>query len=150
MADQLEHDAGALKTERIVGAVVAAAGIATALWLIPAQTEPTPTAALPARAMPTLAAIGIAVCGLVQAFRPIAGSAPVRDTAGKTMLAVVICAITWIGLAYVGFAVTAPVLVLGLMLMMGERRPLWLVIGGVALPALIWTIFEIVLRRPLP
>jgi len=150
MTDRPEEDARGLMTERVVGGLLAAAGLATAFWIIPAQTEPTPTAALPARAVPTVAAIGIAICGLLQAFKPIPIPNPAQEIARKTVLAIAICALTWFGLALFGFEVTAPLLAIGLMLLMGERRPLWLAIGGIVLPILIWTVFEIVLRRPLP
>ena len=150
MTDRPEEDARGLMTERVVGGLLAAAGFATAFWLIPSHTELTPTAALPARAVPTVAAIGIAICGLVQAFKPIPIPNPAQGVATKTALAISICALTWVGLAFVGFEVTASLLAIGLMLLMGERRPLWLAIGGIVLPILIWTVFEIVLRRPLP
>jgi hypothetical protein len=33
---------------------------------------------------------------------------------------------------------------------MGERRPLWLVIGVAGTTLVIWVMFELVLQRPLP
>ena len=49
-----------------------------------------------------------------------------------------------------GFRIAAPLLVMVLMLMVGERRPLWLFTGVVMVPLGIWSSIELLLKRPLP
>jgi putative tricarboxylic transport membrane protein len=49
-----------------------------------------------------------------------------------------------------GFVYVAPGLALVVMLFIGERRPVWLLSGIIAAPALIWLIVEQLLERPLP
>ncbi len=49
-----------------------------------------------------------------------------------------------------GFEYVAPVLALALMLMIGERRPLWLVLGTVVMPLIIWFLVTFALGRALP
>jgi len=56
-----------------------------------------------------------------------------------------------LGLMYfVGFLIAAPLLVMVLMLMIGERRPIWLITGIVLIPLAMWSSIELLLKRPLP
>ena len=48
-----------------------------------------------------------------------------------------------------GFLIAAPVLVLVLMLVIGERRPLWLFAGIVLVPLGIWSSIELLLKGSL-
>ena len=50
----------------------------------------------------------------------------------------------------VGYLLAAPVMILILMLMIGERRPLWLVTGILIIPLAVWGTIELLLKRPLP
>ena len=52
-------------------------------------------------------------------------------------------------MAGVGFALVAPVLALAIMLLIGERRPWWLAVGALAMPAMIWVFVVQILGRPL-
>jgi putative tricarboxylic transport membrane protein len=51
---------------------------------------------------------------------------------------------------YLGFIIAAPLLVMTLMLLIGERRPLWLFAGIVLIPLAMWSSVELLLKRPLP
>ncbi|MGD8292019.1 MAG: hypothetical protein PVF37_09970, partial [Desulfobacterales bacterium] len=56
-----------------------------------------------------------------------------------------------LGLMYfVGFLIAAPLLVMVLMLLIGERRPLWLIAGIVMIPLAMWSSIVLLLNRPLP
>jgi putative tricarboxylic transport membrane protein len=61
------------------------------------------------------------------------------------VIALAVYAISLFGFLYVG-----PVLALIIMLLIGERRPLWLLGGVAGVPAMIWFAVEILLSRPLP
>jgi putative tricarboxylic transport membrane protein len=50
----------------------------------------------------------------------------------------------------VRFLIAAPLLVMVLMLLIGERRPLWLATGIVLVPLGIWSCIELLLNQPLP
>ena len=49
-----------------------------------------------------------------------------------------------------GFAIVSPFLALAIMLIFGERRPIWLALGGLGMPAVIWLLVVQILERPLP
>ncbi len=49
-----------------------------------------------------------------------------------------------------GFVVASAFLALAIMLIFGERRPVWLALGSVGMPAAIWFLVVQVLERPLP
>lgn len=49
-----------------------------------------------------------------------------------------------------GYIYVAPLFALLIMLKVGERRPLWLFIGVIVMPALIWVLVTLVLDRGLP
>jgi len=49
-----------------------------------------------------------------------------------------------------GFVIVSPVLALAIMLLFGERRPIWLALGCVGMPAIIWLLVVQILERPLP
>jgi putative tricarboxylic transport membrane protein len=51
---------------------------------------------------------------------------------------------------FVGFLIAAPLLIMVLMLLIGERRPLWLIAGIVLIPLAMWSSIELLLNRPLP
>ena len=49
----------------------------------------------------------------------------------------------------IGFEVGAPILALGLMLGIGERRIRWLIVGALVVPLGVWLLAEQVLNRNL-
>jgi len=51
---------------------------------------------------------------------------------------------------HLGFLIAAPLLIMFLMLLIGERRPLWLFAGIVLIPLAMWSSVELLLKRPLP
>ena len=52
-------------------------------------------------------------------------------------------------MSFFGFVIVAPLLALAIMLLFGERRPLWLALGSLAMPAVIWFLVVQVLGRAL-
>lgn len=68
----------------------------------------------------------------------------------KSAVILVILALAVVGFSYVGFLVTAPLLIAALMYMANERRILWLIIGIAGVPTIIWLVVSILLSRPLP
>ena len=52
-------------------------------------------------------------------------------------------------MASFGFVLVAPVLAFAIMVLIGERRPGWLVTGALVMPAMIWVFVVQILGRPL-
>jgi hypothetical protein len=135
---------------RILGAASAVIGAGFLFLLITWQTDVVPAVGLVPRAFPTIAAVLIIVTGLAQLVKPTGTAIFEGDKILKAVYVVTACLTATFALEFVGYMYTAPVLVGAIMLLSGERRWLWYIVGLVVLPALIWFVFEIVLRRPLP
>jgi len=135
---------------RLSGVVVVVFGLILLVWIIPRHTEAADYGWLRPATLPNVTAIIIIVSGIIHVLFP-AGTAEFdlqpAMRAGKFFL------ISLAGLFimhHLGFLIAAPLLIIVLMLMVGERRPLWLVAGVVMIPLAIWSSIELLLKRPLP
>lgn len=136
--------------DRMTGAFFLILGLALFFYVIPEYVEDPDGGNLSPRTMPNVVAWVLAVCGGLLVIKPTDHAAPdMRFFAQATVFVVVlgaaIYAMTWVGFLYV-----APVLALMIMLMLGERRPLWLAAGVVVVPAAIWFLVTQLLERALP
>ncbi|APG49163.1 tripartite tricarboxylate transporter TctB family protein [Phaeobacter porticola] len=125
---------------------------ATMIWgVIPAQTETVyPDGSIPPEVLPSVYAAVIGLFGGALACqREEAHTLDLRQAA-KTTGVYFIALAGVLAMKHFGFLLAAPALALGLLWLVGERRPLWLAIGGLAGPLLIWTVFEVLLGRLLP
>lgn len=135
---------------RLSGLVVFLFGLLTFFVLIPMQTEAVDYGWLRPATLPSIAAVIIGLSGLVQCVFP-TGAADFNLVDGLRVLLYLCIGIAGLwGMHAFGFVVTAPLLMLCTMLIIGERRWLWLCIGCVLLPAFIWFCIEFLLQRPLP
>ena len=66
------------------------------------------------------------------------------------LLYLAIIAASLFAISIFGFLVVSPFLALAIMLIFGERRPFWLALGCLGMPALIWFLVIHVLERSLP
>lgn len=135
---------------RALGLVTALFGAILILGIIPAQAEDIVRGAVSPRDFPTFAAGIMVVFGLVQAIYPTGENRYELAEMGRAALVVGAGLLTLLLMTRFGYIAAAPALAAALMLFAGERRPLWLAVGVVAMPGVIWTLFEAVLRRPLP
>jgi putative tricarboxylic transport membrane protein len=135
---------------RLLGLFFAAFGALMLLVVIPWQTEVIEYGWMRPRTLPNAMAAVIAAAGLILAMRPRGEIVFERRRAARAALyfAAVLAAVWLISLF--GFELVAPVLALGLMLLLGERRPLWLAIGVIGVPLAIWLAVPVLLDRPLP
>ncbi len=136
--------------DRLSGAFFLIFGLAMYFAIIPAFVEQIDGRNLAPDTMPNVAAIAIAVCGALLILRPTTHEAPdlryfMIATAFIVLLAGGVYAISWVGFEFV-----APPLALVIMLMIGERRPFWLLMGTFVMPAAIWFLVTQVLERALP
>ncbi len=135
---------------RMSGLVVAVLGVILLFWIIPRHTETVDYAWLRPATLPIITAVIVIISSIVHLIFP-SGKAefdvPLALRAGLYFV------ISLIGLClmyFVGFLIAAPLLVMALMLMVGERRPLWLITGIVLIPLAMWSSIVLLLTRPRP
>lgn len=135
---------------RLSGIVALALGLAIIFILIPIETEPVDYGWLKPATLPLVAAVIISVGGLLHLFFP-KGEVQLALTDSIRALAYLFAGLLGLwGMKQFGFKITAPLMMLGIMLAIGERRWLWLLGGSVLLPGTIWFCIEFLLERPLP
>lgn len=135
---------------RISGLVVAILGAIMLFWITPNQTETVDFGWLRPATLPNITTIVIIIMGSVQFVFPSG-----KETFDVRLflrvilfLGITLFAIYLMDLSR--FLIAAPVLVLVLMMIIGERRLLWLILGIILIPAAIWVAVELLLDRPLP
>jgi Tripartite tricarboxylate transporter TctB family len=135
---------------RISGIVAAVFGSALLFWIIPRHTEAVNYGWLRPATLPNVTAVVLVIASIIHILFP-AGTA--EFDVRPAMRAGLFFAISLAGLFlmhHVRFLIAAPLLVMVLMLLIGERRPLWLVTGIVLVPLGIWSCIELLLNQPLP
>jgi putative tricarboxylic transport membrane protein len=135
---------------RLSGVVVVVFGLILLFWIIPRHTEPVDFGWLRPTTLPNITAVVMVIAGIIHALFPAGTSEFDARSAARAGLFFVISVAGLFLMRHAGFLLSAPLLVLVLMLMIGERRPLWLLAGVVMVPLGIWSAIELLLRRPLP
>jgi len=131
-----------------VGLAIVVIGLVIAFVIVPWQTRTLTMVVLQPSTLPMAYGIGIALCGLGIVLRPV--SDPGEAVLVPLLMVLAYVLIVYFGMRILGYAVMAPAITLALMLYMKERRPFWLIFGGVVVPVLIWFIFAQLLGRALP
>lgn len=134
---------------RMSGVVVSIFGIVLLLYIIPSQTEAVDSGWLKPATLPTIAAIIITIAGLLHSVFPKGGMEFDRSSSLRALLFFII-GVLGVWLMTVSYLMAAPLLVLVLMLVIGERRWKWLFVGVVLMPVSIWFFIDYLLKRPLP
>ncbi|MEJ2097719.1 MAG: tripartite tricarboxylate transporter TctB family protein [Deltaproteobacteria bacterium] len=135
---------------RLSGIVVAVLGALLLFWIIPRHTETVTYGWLRPTTLPNITAVTIIVSAIIHALFP---AGKVEFDVRLALRAGMFFGISLLGIWLmhrVGFLISAPLLVTVIMLLIGERRPVWLVSGIVLVPVGIWCIIELLLKRPLP
>lgn len=134
---------------RISGIFVSLFGVVVLFFVIPNQIEIVDYGWLKPATLPSLAAIIIIVSGALHSVFPKGG---VEFEPALALRALLIFSIGVLGLwlMTVKYLIAAPLLMLVLMWVIGERRWGWLFIGVVLLPTSIWFCVDYLLQRPLP
>ena len=135
---------------RLSGLLAILFGLILFFWIIPSQTETVDTGWLKPHTLPDAVALFICALGLIHFIVP-TGEAKIDWRLSLRIGLFVLITLAGLYLmSLVGFLIAAPVLMAVLMLMIGERRILWLIMGIVFLPGVIWLAVEVLLHRPLP
>ena len=135
---------------RLSGLVVTLAGIILLLWIIPNQTETVAFGWLKPNTLPNIITIVIIILGLFHFILPSGKAEFDIKLALRIGLFFMITMASLYFMSVVGFLIAAPIMVMIVMILIGERRPLWLVSGIVLGPAAIWAAVDLLLNRPLP
>ncbi len=119
-------------------------------WIIPRHTEAVDSGWLRPATLPTVTAVIVIIASIVQTLFPTGKVEFDLRLAVRAGLFFVISLLGIYLMHIAGFLIAAPVMIAVLMLLIGERRPLWLVTGIVVLPLAMWSTIELLLERPLP
>ncbi|MFK8033911.1 MAG: tripartite tricarboxylate transporter TctB family protein [Hyphomicrobiales bacterium] len=136
--------------DRFTGAFFLLFGLAMVFLVIPNYIEVPQGGSLSPKTLPNIIAWLIAACGGLLILKPTNHKAPPPRFFVMVSAYVVVLAASIYAMSLFGFIYVAPVLALIIMLMIGERRPLWLAAGVVLMPATIWYIVTQLLERGLP
>jgi len=126
------------------------AGIILLFWIIPDHTEAVSVGWLKPNTLPNIIAIVIIILGLFHSILPSGKADFDIKLALRISLFFVITMASLFFMSVVGFLIAAPTMVMIVMILIGERRPLWLVSGIVLGPTAIWAAVDLLLNRPLP
>ena len=119
-------------------------------YIIPRHTETVDYGWLQPATLPTITAVVVIFASIVHLVFP-TGKAEFDLTLALHAGLYFVISLLGIGLMHLaGFLIAAPLLVMVVMLLIGERRPRWLIAGIVLLPLAMWGSIELLLNRPLP
>ena len=139
-----------LETDRIAGLLIATLGLVLLFVVFPFAIEDMDDGSIKPDTVPNAIAAFLVVCGILLAIK--SGERTKRDSR-ELILVLLYLAIISAGLfaiSHLGFLIVSPFLALAIMLIFGERRPIWLGLGCVGMPAIIWFLVIQVLERSLP
>ena len=138
-----------MKVDRLPGLVVFLAALAMILWIIPAHVETAEDGMIQPATLPNALCWLMAAGGAWLVIRPGEASAPPSRQLLRALMHVAVFSGGVAAMAKFGFALAAPPLALAIMVLIGERRAGWLVVGALAMPAAIWVFVVQILGRSL-
>ncbi|WP_137700147.1 tripartite tricarboxylate transporter TctB family protein [Marimonas lutisalis] len=139
-----------MATDRYTGLFFILFGVVLYAVIVPWQAETVEYGWLRPRTLPRVLAVVLVLCGLALVWRPVGDARPGNLHWGRAIAFAAVLVGGLVLMTRLGFVWTAPVMALALMWLAHERRALWLVLGVVGMPALIWFTVAIMLERPLP
>jgi len=137
-------------TDRATGAFFAAFGLLLYFVIIPTYVEVVDGGWVLPETIPNAVSIILGLCAVILMIKPTKHRARNASEFLSAALYFGLLAVALLVMSSVGFVYAAPILALVLMLLIGERRPFWLFMGVVVLPASIWFLVARVLERALP
>lgn len=125
-------------------------GLSMYFWINPKYIESVDGGNLSPDTLPNIISIILALAGAFVLIRPTNHQVRNPVLMAKTGLYVALLSAGIWAMSWFGFEYVAPVLALAIMWLIGERRPLWLCLGVVGMPAIIWFLVTQLLNRTLP
>lgn len=139
-----------MTADRISGAFFLLLGLAMYFLVNPSNIESVDGGNIDPDALPNVVSIVIAFCGLLLLLKPTSQQLYDVDSMLRTGMYVVLLAVGIYAMSWFGFEFVAPVMAFAIMWLVGERRLLWLILGTVGMPLLIWFLVIHALGRALP
>lgn len=136
--------------DRISGSFFLVLGLTLYFFINPTYIETVDGGNLAPSTFPNILALILAACGAILLFKPTTQNAPDLRAMFITIAYVAMLVAGLYAMSKFGFEYVAPLLSLAVMLAIGERRLLWLVLGVVVMPIVIWFLVTVVLGRALP
>ena len=139
-----------IPADRVSGAFFFLFGLAMYFLIIPEYVELNDEGNLSPNTMPNIISLVIAFFGAVLVLKPTPHQLQNMRYFVMTGTYIGILAAGIYAMSLFGFEYVGPVMALAIMLIIGERRPLWLGAGVIIMPLLIWFLVTYVLGRALP
>lgn len=136
--------------DRTSGMFFMGLGLAMYFWVNPRYIETVEGGNLSPSTLPNIISIILAIAGAYLVIKPTNYQVRNPVLMAKTGLYVALLAVGIWAMSWFGFEYVAPVLAAAIMWLIGERRPLWIGLGVVGMPAIIWFLVTHVLGRALP
>lgn len=136
--------------DRISGLFFMALGLAMYFWVNPNYIETVDGGNLSPDTLPNIISIILALAGAFVVIKPTKHQVRNPVLMAKTGLYIALLTAGIWAMSRFGFEYVAPVLALAIMWFIGERRPLWLGLGVIVMPAVIWFLVTQLLDRALP
>lgn len=139
------------------GVVITFAGLIATFYLIPNYVSAGFGYGLSPRFFPYTCSVAITALGAILVFTRITSSG-VTDAmsplsvkaAGRLLLVAVLLAAGLLVMTIWGYLPGAMLMMAAFMVLMGERRPHWIIPTAVGWPIVLWLLFEKLLETPLP
>lgn len=136
--------------DRASGAFFLVFGFLLYAYVAPTYIETVDSGWVYPSTIPNAVAIILILSGTPLIFKPTQHSArPLGEMVKAAVFFVLLCAGIRL-IPRIGFMFAAPGIALVLMLLMGERRPFWLLMGCITTPAFIWLLVALLLDCSLP
>lgn len=135
---------------RMSGLFFALVGVLLLAWLTPNHTEITDFGWLKPATLPNILSVIMIIGGLLQTFLPTGKAELDGALTLRAAIFLALCLAALLLMKYLGFLIVAPTLAFVVMMIIGERRPLWMFIGILLVPTSLWAIVVHVLERSLP
>lgn len=139
-----------MTTNRLCAISMLLFAAAMIFYVIPTQTEVVDYGWVKPDSLPKIACYSIAVIAFLQLFFDRSKVEFDLQELLKSLFFLSLGLLSLYAMSHFGFIVVAPVLALLIMLIVGEKRPLWLFSGVVLVPSCIWLIIVALLERQLP
>ncbi|MFY0621011.1 MAG: tripartite tricarboxylate transporter TctB family protein [Pelagimonas sp.] len=139
-----------INADRASGLGVFVLGLMLYFVVIPGQIETVNEGWMRPNSLPNVLALVLMACGLLLQLRATAHRIENPREMAMAALYFVVLALGLAAISLLGFTYAAPILAASVMLLMGERRPIWLGLGIFGTPLVIWLVVEQALGRVLP
>lgn len=118
--------------------------------IIPGEVEFNDSGAIMPSTLPNVLCWVVAFFSAVLFFKPSGHKTQGRHETSLALVYFGLICLALYAMTIFGYVAVSPFFALMLMLLIGERRPLWLGVGVIAAPATIWFVVEYLLGRTLP